>query len=1138
MDINQAQNLIRETFESSFDKSRFTNFVKNLLNNIEESSFTYQGNKIRDAYRDHIQKLERIGKFSDGKKNIDILVITLQKEISLVRARTMQRNFIAQYLANNNSEGMKDAALAAFVSPSENDWRFSLIKMDYEFGKTKTGKTKVKEEYTPAKRWSFLVGPNEKSHTAQKQLVDILKNDEKNPVFEELEKAFDIETVSKEFFDKYRGLFIDTKEELDRVVKKDNKIKLDFEKNNVDTVNFVKKLLGQIVFLYFIQKKGWFGIHRDNEWGTGSKHFIRELFNKKHGDYKNFFNDILEPLFYEALRIDRSHDDGYFSKFDCKIPFLNGGLFDPIGNYDWTRTDIVIPNQLFSNTNKTKEGDIGSGILDVFDRYNFTVKEDEPLEKEVAIDPELIGKVYEKFNAIRPDNFDDYKKALSGNKGEENKFNKKFGVYYTPREIVSYMCQQSLINYLLTELNGKVIRDEIEKLIHFGEHVSGNEARIERKGRETKTYSYKLPENIRGNAGVIDEKLKTITICDPAVGSGAFPVGMMSEIVKTRNVLSVFLNGSRRSTYEFKHQCIENSLFGVDIDSGAVEITKLRLWLCLIVDEQDIKNIRPLPNLDYKIICGNSLQTVQKQKDLFNEQLFDRLEKVKLLFLNETKPKTRRVYRDQVYKLITDITNSSAKFDIKIYFSEVFHKNNNGFNVIITNPPYIKEYVNRSAFEGLRDLPCYQGKMDIWYLFACKSIDIAKKDRGIITFIAQNNWVTSYGASKLRNKVINDTQILNMIDFSDFKIFEAGIQTMIMMFMKNTSLDSYLFNYRRLCGDNIEFKDVLSLLNHQKNNKTEYLNPKIIRSDFIDTGLTFSNYKIEKILNKLLLVSNFHLSSNSEVAQGIVPNPDIIGTSNIKKISKTKIKKHGIKLGDGVFVVQKDSLKKLNKHERRVLKPLYEPTDLERYFIKNTNAKEIIYLTKMNNANDIPNLLGHLSKFKEIMDDRRENKNGRLKYYHLHWPRNEFFFSSGPKIFSVRKCAYPTFSYTEDEAYVMMSINVIKTTRINTKYLTGLLNSKLIAFWLKYKGKMQGNNYQVDKEPILSLPILEVNQSNQHKIADFVTKIIDISSFNMGDEKQIKIREYENQIDKIIYRLYGLAPEEIKIIEGTNEKSH
>ena len=290
MDKHQAQKIIRDTFESPFDKNGFTGFIKNLLNRIDDAPFTYQGNYIPDAYKQSIKTLERIGKFNDGENSIDILVITLQKETSLERARTMQRNFIAWYLNGSRGGEMKDAALAAFVSPGKEDWRFSLVKMDYKFKKTKSGRMKVKEEFTPARRWSFLVGENEKSHTAQSRLVNILSNDEDDPTLKEIEKAFDIETVTREFFLKYRELFLRTKEELDWVIKKDPKIKADFKDKGVDTVNFAKKLMGQIVFLYFLKKKGWFGVGRDDDWGTGSKHFLRELFKKRHSDYKNFFN--------------------------------------------------------------------------------------------------------------------------------------------------------------------------------------------------------------------------------------------------------------------------------------------------------------------------------------------------------------------------------------------------------------------------------------------------------------------------------------------------------------------------------------------------------------------------------------------------------------------------------------------------------------------------------------------------------------------------------------------------------------------------------------------------------------------------------------------------------------------------------
>jgi len=544
---------------------------------------------------------------------------------------------------------------------------------------------------------------------------------------------------------------------------------------------------------------------------------LRELFKKKHGDYKNFFNDILEPLFYEALRIDRSHDDDYYSRFNCKIPFLNGGLFDPIGNYDWVHTDICLLDSLFSNKNKTKEGDEGDGILDIFDRYNFTVKEDEPLEKEVAIDPELLGKAYEKFNAIRPDNFEEYKKALkSGNKGEESKFNKQYGVYYTPREIVHYMCQQSLINYLYTALNDAPVsyekigeaqtaifkdkdkkpqmdltiehrphpiisKEEIETMIHIGEQVSENEEialikeqKILDGKQKSSDYKLKLPESIRENAKLIDDKLSDITVCDPAVGSGAFPVGMMSEIVKIRMVLNSYLchsspvskygvNSSEnlecvsRTPYDFKHQCIEKSLYGVDIDSGAVEIAKLRLWLSLVVDEDDIKNIKPLPNLDYKIICGNSLLGVKK--DLLNDRLFKELETLKPLYFNETNPTKKQEHKNRIDTLISQITNGHKEFDFEIYFSEVFH-HKGGFDVVIANPPYkILTKNNTLSFELNYLLQNYRSikrsySKNLFTLFIERGINILST-QGVLSFIVPE------GLFKTRSYFIKYMDLIN-----------------------------------------------------------------------------------------------------------------------------------------------------------------------------------------------------------------------------------------------------------------------------------------------------------------------------------------------------------------------------------------
>src|SRR3989344_5997764 len=615
----QARNIVKETLQNDFDKERFLYFVKNLLNKVDDSKAFHAHGYVPEAYKTFIKTYERLATYTDpaGSK-LDILVVYLQKETSLERARTAQRNFVARYLKDRDQ---KDAGLIAFVSPDPADWRFSLVKMEYKFTEGKAGKTKIKEEFTPAKRWSFLVGKNENSHTAQSRLAPIVEDDQNNPTLKQLEDAFNIEKVTKEFSEKYRELFLRVYETLHDVIKQHPDIKADFAEKNVNTVDFSKKLLGQIVFLYFLQKKGWFGVSMNKSWGNGDKKFLRTLFEEAVGKGKNYFNDYLEPLFYEALAKER--DDDFYSRFECKIPFLNGGLFDPISNYDWVNTAIDLPNDIFSNTRKTKDGDTGDGILDIFDRYNFTVKEDEPLEKEVAVDPEMLGKVFENLLEVKD--------------------RKSKGTYYTPREIVHYMCEQSLVNYLATELNGKVSKADAEKLIKIGENVVEHEA-IHVAKKESNPdyeglYNQILPISIEKFAKEIDDKLATIKVCDPAIGSGAFPVGMMNAIVKARMVLSSYLKDKNRTLYTFKRDCIQNSLYGVDIDPGAVEIAKLRLWLSLVVDEDNIKQIKPLPNLDYKIMQGNSLLEEFEGIKLFDEKLIAVIDTGKEKLLESLKQK-------------------------------------------------------------------------------------------------------------------------------------------------------------------------------------------------------------------------------------------------------------------------------------------------------------------------------------------------------------------------------------------------------------------------------------------------------------------------------------------------------------------
>ncbi len=1078
MNKQQAQEIIRDTFESSFDKSRFAGFIKNLLNRIDVAPFTYKGNSIPDPYKQYIKTLERIGKFSDGENNIDILVITLQKETSLERGRTMQRNFIAWYLNGSQGSEMKDAAFVAFVSPNATDWRFSLVKMDYKFEKTKTGRMKVKEEFTPARRWSFLVGANEKSHTAQSQLFDILANDEQAPTLNDIECRFDIEIVTREFFLKYRELFMRTKEELDKVVKNDPKIKADFEKSGVDTVNFAKKLLGQIVFLYFLQKKGWFGVGRDDDWGTGSKHFLRELFEKKHGDYKNFFNDVLEHLFYDALRDDRRHNDYYFSQFNCKIPFLNGGLFDPIGNYDWVHTDIYLPDKLFSNTKKTKEGDIGDGILDIFDRYNFTVKEDEPLEKEVAIDPELLGKAYEKFNAIRPDNYDEFRKALkSGKTGEENKFNKKFGVYYTPREIVHYMCQQSLINYLATELEGKLKKADIEFLILEGEKYIEHLKTAKDKKETDENYcgDYKEKEHfivLKKYANEIDNSLSKIKVCDPAVGSGAFPMGMMSEIVKFRNVLSVFLNDKERTTYYFKRCCIEHSLYGVDIDPGAVEIAKLRLWLSLVVDEDDIKNIKPLPNLDYKLVCGNSLLGVEK--DLFNDNLFSELERLKPLFFNETNPTKKQEYKNQIDKLISEITSGHKEFDFEVYFSEVFH-HKGGFDVVIANPPYVdsENMVKNFPEERQKIAVIYNtasGNWDLYIPFFELGFNILTVS-GNLTYIAPNKWLSIGYGKNLRDYLVD--YIFQLCNCDSIKVFEAG-NTPEIAFVEKKSRDEAIkihsFNEDYIIIDKGTVpRKVLRLGNWG-----------MVLSEKLDVLLTILNND-NRVYDYCDVENPFTVSEAYEVKKCVNEGEYGVHNENLMLITTGTIDKY---------------ISLWGKKKTSYIKDKYQYPFVD------------------------------IKKFKRILPKRYEQSISTkiiiagIRYFEC------FFDTNG--------------NYVAGKSTIIIR-NVNKN--ITFKSLLAILNSSLISFYIReaFSATGIGGGVNFTAPMINALPLPEINQPEITALDKLSSKVISVTDgkyFLDDPVKKVKVETLEREIDKLVYKLYGLTPEEIKIVEGENENAN
>ncbi len=1101
MNTGQARTLISQTFTQAFDKSHFRNFTINLLNHIDEAKASqWNTTYIKDAFKDHVHRYERLGTYtSPDKERLDVLIVHLTAESKLERTRTAIRNFVADHLRTREE---KDAALVAFVSPAEKQWRFSYVKMEYATVEKESGKIGVETRLTPARRFSYLVGEGESCHTAQTRFLDLLQDTETNPVLADIEDAFSVEAVTKEFFTKYAELFGNMNAALEKLVTKDKTIRDELKAKNVSTVDFAKKLLGQIVFLYFLQKKGWLGVAKGKDWGTGPRDFLRRLVNREYGQYGNFFNDILEPLFYDTLATDRGHE-AWCNRFKCRIPFLNGGLFEPLGDYDWRKTDIILPNELFTNSKYVEENITGTGVLDVFDRYNFTVNEAEPLEKEVAIDPEMLGKVFE--NLI-----------------EENR-RKGLGAYYTPREIVHYMCQESLVNYLDTALNTTeassatrksqqidllgtpdldqtilkttarreiVPLADIETFVHLGDQISHYEA------VNTK-YAIKMPKSIEQHAKIIDDKLADITICDPAVGSGAFPVGMMSEIVRARTALTPYFNAiEERTPYHFKRHAIQSCLYGVDVDAGAVEIAKLRLWLSLVVDEEETKQIKPLPNLDFKIASGNSLLGYP-----FKPQWLSEIEKLKVRFFEETNHDGKAELKRKIERKLSECFASSKKslgyevtFDFEICFSEVFHARG-GFDVIIANPPYVRQEKIKDQKPLFADAyECFDGRADLYVYFYERGVKLLREG-GVLSYISSNKFFRAGYGERLRQFFGSKTQLRRIIDFGDLPIFEATAYPCIVVARRNSALTDHAVATLTVGTE------------HELNRFTELATTHTVSMKQGDFGKGV-----------------WHLGS--QLTLGLLAKLRATGKP-LSSVVADKIYA-GIKTGlNEAFVIDVDTRSALiaeDPKSREIIKPFIKGKDIGRWGAETKN-RFIIYTSHDTRINDYPAIKRHLMTFKSDLEKRALDQ----KWFELQQPQLAF-----TKEFEKTKIVYPNVALgcrfaLNSQCYLDMTAFCICSSDLA---LLGILNSTLMSFFFAHLGIQRRGGYQEFKtQYVRELPIPVTSAAEHDAVAELVDRIIAAR----GRDAEADTAKWEREIDRLVYTLYRLTPEDIAIVEKSFE---
>ncbi len=489
---------------------------------------------------------------------------------------------------------------------------------------------------------------------------------------------------------------------------------------------------------------------------------------------------------------------------------------------------------------------------------------------------------------------------------------------------------------------------------------------------------------------------------------------------------------------------------------------------------------------------------------------------------DETITKAKAKKREKLLKKLIDITHQiDEKLNGKIYenafewrfeFPEVLDDEGNfvGFDVVIGNPPYIMEDDNKSAFNGLHEVPCYQGKTDIWHLFTCKAIEIAKQD-GYISFIAKNQWLDSASASNMRRVLYDHTSIEKIIDFGTNMVFkDAAQQTMIFVLKKSSEGKEHHIDYVKY-ADKVSLEEITEHLHDMEPSEFVKMGQKILPREYDEKeNIGFSSPEAEAILYKIEKRKNFIFDEKEEMIQGIIGGPD------------------------KAFIIPKEALNSFEEKEKIYFKMLHTHTD--RYYTEDTD-KYICYIAKHNfkdkDIEDYPNINNMLLPYKSYIDEkgkekglahRREVLKGSIEWYHLWWARDESFFKEGAKLIFASRTLGKNFTYTDKVFYGSRNLFFIKSNRVDLKYIVALLNSSLMYFYMQERLKHTGDLLQIDKNQFMKIPLYV--PENSEKFGQVVDKIIDIKKQNQDTT------ELEAQIDQMVYELYGLNEEEIAIVEG------
>ncbi|MDW8277514.1 MAG: TaqI-like C-terminal specificity domain-containing protein [Anaerolineales bacterium] len=881
--------------------------------------------------------------------------------------------------------------------------------------------------------------------------------------------AFDVEKVTRAFFRDYRALFEQAEASID--------LPWGAEQKRLYTQRFFNRLL----FLAFLERKGWLTFR-------GRKDYLRALFDDYyHNDPErrrsaNFHRKRLNALFFMGLNNPYGRglvqEDPHFSPIRAligEVPYLNGGLFEREADDE----TFFFSDDLLAR--------ILSGLLY---RYNFTVTESTPLDVEVAVDPEMLGKIFEELVTGRHES----------------------GSYYTPKPVVQFMCREALKGCLEAALPA----EDADSIARFVDENDGAALRD--------------PEAALA-------ALKQVKVCDPACGSGAYLLGMLHELLEKREALFAARRLDAQTIYARKLEIIQNNLYGVDLDPFAVNIARLRLWLSLIVDYEGYPP-PPLPNLDFKIETGDSLLGPDPsgglQPDLFRYGQVQQFLRLKNEYMStHAGSDEKKKLAAQIEALKADIqawahTRQAADlpnaFDWQVEFAEVFAPSRpadtlpqipkefgggqgGGFDILLANPPYVRQELIKDLKPALRRVygALYTGTADLYVYFYLRAHQLLKPG-GVMVFISSNKYFRSAYGETLRAFLGKHTRLRYLIDFGDSPVFQA------------IAYPSILVAHKAAPGEN-QFKALswksdapLEQFDEARRSQT-FLMPQ---SDLTADGWRLEDRATLRLLEKLRRAG----TPLGDYVKGRLYRGIITGLNE-------------------AFVVERATRDRLiaeHPSSAEVLKPFLRGRDIKRWRVEYAET----YLIKIESSDNVhhpwsgkpvheaeqifvqtyPAIAAHFAPFRADLIKRQDQG----KYFWelrscAYWQEFE-----KPKIVWGNLTTQSNFSFAESGFYISAPANLVVSS---SSYLLGILNSKIAEFWVSQSGAQRQGGF-LEYKPMYVSPIPIPPQPVNEQISALVTRILEARRADPSAE----VRAWEREIDRLVYALYGLTEEEIAIVEG------